>query len=435
MTLKLRRLKINKLCFGSRMIIFVILWNMIAAIGIGFFHLPKSILYFTDLLNVLLFLNTIYLQYNQKKFKWNSVIFCMIMFFLFSVISAIANGVSPLLILWGFRQNIRYFIFFYSCVEYFDNKVLEIILKCIQIVFWVSLPLCMYEALFVHYPVGTIIGDMVGGIFYRTGSANGPLNVILVLYVSYVMIKFFSNECSLKYTLLTIVVGMYMAILAELKLFLVEMVIISLFVMCTNKVGWKTILLILLGLVGLNLVVVMFVAINARGRSYYTNELFSLESMIEYATRTDGYDGVGDLNRFTAISTLIEKFFKNDMVGLFFGYGLGSAEFSKSFSFLTSPFYQNYSYLHYQYFSHAFIFIETGLVGLFSYFMIFISSLLKGFRVLKDSTCKNYYILMVLFMAFFVVYNTTMRDEFSAYLLFALIAIPFSRRFNKKECI
>ena len=65
--------------------------------------------------------------------------------------------------------------------------------------------------------------------------------------------------------------------------------------------------------------------------------------------------------------------------------GIGSAEYSKSNEMLTSTFYNQYGYLHYQYFTHAFVFIETGLLGLISYLMIFISSLKRGIKVLKLS--------------------------------------------------
>lgn len=420
----------QSLLSGDKMLLYIIIWNMLSAVLIGFLNFPKLLLYITDAFNLLLFFNTIYTQYRKNRFSLNSATTWMIIFVFFGLLSAFANLTSPALMVWGIRQNLRYFIFFYACVEFLNEKTLNIILKIIEIVFWVSLPLCIYEALFVRYPVGTIIGDMVGGIFYGVGSANGPLNVILIIYSAHIMLKCFEGKVGFVRMLLTVSAAMYMAILAELKLFLVEILVIAIFVLITNKINWKTAALCLVGILAFNFIVTAFVAVNARGRAYYTEDLFSLQSMIEYATRSEGYDGVGDLNRFTAVQTLAKKFFSHDIMGLLFGYGLGSADYSKAIAAFTSPFYSHYSHLHYQYFSQAFVFIETGLVGLFSYFMIFFSSLKAGFTKLKKSKWKKFYLLIVLFMLFLIIYNTTMRNEFCAYILYAILAIPFAKNFN-----
>lgn len=430
MILKVKKPSLEPSGGGAKLLILVVIWNMISAVLIGFVGFPKSMLYITDAINLFLFLCTISRQKKRRGFPINSVIIWMVMFAFVGLTSAVANKTALPLILWGMRQNFRFFIFFYSCVEFLTEKDFEIILKVIEVIFWISVPLCTYEALVVHYPAGTIVGDMVGGIYYRSGSANAPLNIILVVYSAYITLKCFEGKYSFSRMMMTLFAAIYMAALAELKLFLIEAVIIVVYALFTNKVSWKTAALCIGSLIAANVVIIVFVSINARGRSYYTSDLFSLESMLEYVTRTEGYDGVGDLNRFTAVQTLANRFFSQDTIGLLLGYGLGSAEYSKSIAVLNSPFYMNYSSMHYQYFAHAFMFIETGFLGLFCYSMIFISALKRGAIRLKKTSWKKFYIIMVLIMLLLFVYNTTMRNEFCAYILFAILAIPFARNFD-----
>ena len=433
MTLKIKKIAMKSLNLGNRMILFIILWNVLAPILIGFFHFPRALLYITDIFNIVLFLNTIYIQAKRKTLTINSTVSWILIFITVAIISTLINFTSPLLAFWGMRQNFRFFLFFYSCVEFLNEKTLRIILKIIQVVFWISLPLCVYEALFVQYPVGTIIGDMVGGIYYRVGSANAPLNVILIINSFYIMLRCVNGKVSFGKLILTLTAAIYMAILAELKLFLLEIIIITLYVLITNKINWKIVALCLSGILVFSFVITTFVSVNARGRSYYTENFFSLKSMIEYVTRAEGYDGVGDLNRFTAIESLWKMFFSKDKIGLLFGYGIGSADFSNSFDALTSSFYRNYSYLHYQYFSHAFIFIETGLLGLLSYIMIYTSSLRYGIKKLRKSEWRKFYVFAVFSMLFLLFYNTTLRNELCAYILYAILAIPHAKKFDFKR--
>ncbi|MGH4038741.1 MAG: hypothetical protein ACRQFF_12965 [Sphaerochaeta sp.] len=415
----------------NKLVIIIIIWNMLSPFLIGFFQVPRTLLYLTDVVNAFLFLCVVKGQ--GGRIKRSAPIMWMLFFMLICIVSALINATSPILAIWGMRQNFRYFVFFYACATVMNEKCIKVLMKIIEVVFWISLPLCVYEALFVTYSVGTIVGDMVGGIYYRVGG-NAPLNIILCLYTCNIMLQCFEKKQKFTKLLLVMAAAMSMAVLAELKIFLVEIVVITLYCAIVNKMNWKAILLIIVGVLAINIVVNMFVAVNARGRSYYTSDLFSIESMIQYASRTSGYDGNGDLNRMTAIGELKNRFFDNDIMGLLFGRGIGSAEFSKSSTALTSEFYNQYSGLHYQYFGHAFIFIETGIIGLFTYLMIFISSLYKSIFRWKNKEWRKFYIMSLLLMSFLIFYNTTMRNEFCAYIMYAILAIPLSKPFEYSNC-
>lgn len=73
-----------------------------------------------------------------------------------------------------------------------------------------------------------------------------------------------------------------------------------------------------------------------------------------------------------AVSQLYERFLNGNLLGTLFGIGLGNASYSAAFSFFNSRFYLLNQALHYQWFTDAIIFIETGTVGLMLYELFFI---------------------------------------------------------------
>ena len=434
MKLRIKR-RLMPSCYGAKLVFFVIIWNILSAILIGFLKFPKSIIYIGDILNVWLFMNAIYKEGHKSKYSINYPIIFMVIFTLIGIIGSLVSGNSLILMIWGLRQNARYFLFFYSCVVFLNENDLKILIKIIEKIFWISIPLCTYEAFFVHYSSTTIVGDMVGGIYYGMSGVNAPLNVILIIYVSYVLLEFFESRCKLNFMVLTLAAALYMSALAELKVFLIEVIIIVAYAMIKSGINFKTIIIVVLGILFFGFVLEFFVEVNSNGREYYTLDFLTINGMVEYATSTSGYDGVGDLNRFTAIQQLNHMFFKNDIFGFLFGNGIGSGEFSKGFDILTSQFYKQYSYLHYQYFTSSFIFIETGLLGLISYIMIFVSSLFVGFKKNVIIKFKKLHEILVIMTLLLIIYNTSLRNEYCAYILYAMLAIPHIKQKSIKNIV
>lgn len=409
---------------GARLCYLLIFWYVFAAILVGFLGCPKVIVYLGDLINVYIFLVAVRRTRYRIDLK-DKVLGSILIFILVSLLSGIINMQSPLLFLWGIRQNFRYFLFYYSCSVLLCEEDYRVLFNFIKALFWISLPLSAYEALMVSYPAGAIVGDYVGGIYYGIQGVNAPLNIVLIIYCAKVLIDYFDKKIHLSKLVIVLAAAMTMAIFAELKVFLVEIVIIAVIVMLYKGTPIKSFILIVLALLAVGIIAQAFVNINGQGRSYYTTDYLSISGMLENAFRTSGYDGNGDLNRFYAIQTLSEKFFKNDLMGFLFGLGLGNAEYSMGYSFLTSSFYTSYSWLHYQYFSISFVFIETGMIGIISYFMIFITGAIQGFKYLKKHTnSRIFYIVMVIMMLMMIFYNPALRNEQCGFILYMILALP-----------
>jgi hypothetical protein len=423
MDIKLKKSRFKVSSKGAQLCLSLIMWYVIAAVLIGFLKFPKRIVYFGDIINAWLFINAVVKK--KTHIKKDKVLFFIVLFSIVALFSGIFNLQSPILLLWGIRQNFRFFIFYYSCTVFLEKEDYNILFDIVKILFWISLPLCVYEALEVSYPAGTIVGDFVGGIYYGIQGVNAPLNIILIIYTAKSFINYYEKRINLPRLILILAAALGMATFAELKVFLIEIVIIAGFVMIRNDISFKSIFLTVIGILFFGIVVQAFVSINGGGRTYYTTDYLSLKGMIENAFRSSGYDGIGDLNRFFAIQTLTDRFFKNDTIGFLFGIGLGNAEYSTGYAFLTSNFYSKYSWLHYQYFSVSFVFIETGIIGLALYFGIFISSGIQGVKYIdKKFNTRTFFMIMFVMMLIMIFYNPALRNEQCGFILYMILAMP-----------
>lgn len=437
MTLKIRRKQFELSCKNAKIAYFLIMWYVLCAVLIGFLRTPKAIVYFGDLINIYLFLCALKKR-GKDKFKVSifSPLFWMIIFLAVGAFSAFANLESPINFLWGLRQNGRFFIFYYSCITFLKKKDTEFLLKIVKIVFWISFPLTILEAMFWvdSTAEGVIVGDLVGGLYFNLGnSVNAALDTVLLIYSTETTVRYFRKEKKLWQLMCVLSAGIVMAAMAELKIYIIQMTLIVIIAMLLNKISLRTISLVLLGGVALALTAFLFVEINARGRSYYTLEYISVTGFVNNVTRDTGYVGTGDFNRFGAVQGVFERIFNSSYLTGLFGVGLGNADYSQRSSLLQGPYYKTYGDLHYQWFLTSFIFIETGIMGLLSYFGIFLSSFLRRNRIEQHSFYKDFYIIMIIMMLILIIYNPSLRNEQCAFMLYMILAIPELRSQNTKN--
>lgn len=382
-------------------------------------HFPRVLLYVDDVLNCILFIFALYEKRKVSQYC-GPIITIMVLYCVFGAIGAVLTGEKLLILAWGYRNVVRYFIYFYTCVVCLKKSDIFVVLRVVQIIFWISLPLCIYERFMVTYSAATIIGDMVGGLFWNFSGSNLPLNLVLCLTLIYVSNKYFSGESGILSFILTLSAAIFMSAAAELKVFIFEIVIILLGCMFGNKISLKNFLIVVIGAAALMFSSSYFVALNARGSGYADN--YTLQGYIDYATRTTGYDGVGDLNRFGGIGVISDTIFHNDPLKLLFGIGLGNADYT---SFFTSQFYSIYAWMHYQWFHSVWIFIENGYVGVILYLAIIFVTWLHAGRYIEKGSLRTLIrvIDIVAFVMFF--YNITLRVEPSAYLYMMFFAVPY----------
>lgn len=379
-------------------------------------HFPSFITYITDVLTIFIFVTSCYKKAKFCIFKdalpqyliVATIVICM-------VFGAVVNFVEPLLVLWGMRNNLRFFLFFFLCISILDVSDIDKMLGFLKKFFWANLVMCTIQYFGFGYKA-----DYLGGFFGTTRGCNGYLNVFLCIVCSVVLADYFAEKIKAGSLVLYLMAALYLAMIAELKVFYIEIVLMVGFAIILSKRTFKAVFMTVLFAVvfGLGLFLLLI----------YDPSSFNVwfdGDLLELYLAGNGYTNSGDLNRFTAIGQIRETFFKDSSFLTLFGFGLGNCEYSQ-FSFLQSDFSRMHGDLNYRWFTHAWVFLEQGFVGLVLLIVFFVSIFVYACR--RISTEHEYYMLII---AAFVptcllglVYNVSIQVE-SCYLIAFICAIPY----------
>lgn len=377
---------------------------------------PSYISYLTDVLLLIIIFSALYKKRTFDIYKGaipQYIIASLI--FICMIIGAIINMVDPILVLWGMRNNLRFFLFFFMCVLLLDKSDVDNFIKLFKIFFWIN-----FLMILVQHFAFDLEGDCLGGIFGIVRGSNGFLNVFLCIVASVVVAEFYSRKMKFSHLLCYLFVSLLVATLSELKAFFVEIIIMIFVVILFTKFSTRTIII--------TFTVIMVLAVCIILLFIYEPQIFEVFAnikTIKFYLAGNGYTNSGDLNRFTAIAEIQDTFFEGNPLLTMFGFGLGNCEYSQ-FEFLRSDFYNAYGYLNYRWFTHAWVYLEQGVVGIVLIVSFFISLLVYA---IKYARLKNSH-YMVISIAFIptcmigLIYNVGIQVE-SCYLIAMVCAIPY----------
>lgn len=406
---------IFKLGKNLKSLIFIqIIYNCIVKFLVIDLHFPSFLNYISDVITIFLIINLIK-NCNFKIKKIPSLMFILLLFII-NVVSFILDFSSPLLFLWGFRNIYRFFLFFYCSVillEYDDIfKIFEILEKILIINFIV----CAFE-----FFIRNIDYDFLGGLFGNgIEGGNAPLNILMIIVCCYVVILYFYKEKPLYEVIVISVLCFFIAIVAEMKIFFFEYIILLSCVMILIKKSIKTMLFMTF------ISIIVIFAATMYGKMYSNNINFlSFDFIKDYAFERT-YGGATDINRLSAISIINERIFKDNLKYKWIGLGMGNAETS-SFSFLNSNFYNLYGErVKYNWFSHAFMYVESGYLGLICYVYFFVKIFIDSIK--RNNMLFNISSFISVICIIMIIYNNTLRVESMGYALFALLSIPYIKK-------
>lgn len=384
---------------------------------ISMFNFPSSIAYITDILLIIsLFFCLKKLQWKIKKVNWITLYTIILIIIISTFIGAIINGVSPLMYAWGFRNNMRFYIFFVVCIILLRGRDIYGIIKMLKVFFWINVLLCTYQYFVLH-----LFGDYVGGIFGTVQGCNGYLNMFLMINWAIILGEYSQKKVSL-IKLVTVAIGCtYVAAIAELKVVYIEMIIMMGVCFILMKPSLKTLGLIICLALGSIISVKTLMRVSPES----LDVIFDIEARKMYLSG-NGYTNSGDLNRFTALSSIKEMFFQDSLMRNLFGFGMGNCDTS-SYSFLQSDFFKKYEYLHYRWFSHAWIYLEQGLIGILCILSFFISMIILLIKNKRYILIKEWHVSVIIISCFAIIniiYNCSIQTE-ASYLLAFVCAIPF----------
>ena len=170
-------------------------------------------------------------------------------------------------------------------------------------------------------------------------------------------------------------------------------------------------------------IILFFISVNMYEKIFPYVDL-SFEAFISEGSSTGGgYN----LSRLSGISNINKIFFNDDFLKNSFGYGFGNCEYS-SFEIFTSNFYKIYGDYHYRWFTHLWVFLETGYFGIVSYLLIIISIFFQSFKCIKnkfnqlDFDCIIFTCIISVIMILMFFYNSLLKADF-AYLAFFALSI------------
>lgn len=338
-------------------------------------------------------------------------------FFGLSLIGLLLNYQSILYYLWGIRNNARFFVYFFACLFFINAKSAETYLSFFDKVFWVNIPVVLYQFFFLGKEQ-----DYLGGIFGTAKGCNSYINLLLVIVTTKSLVYCIYNKEKITRCLIKCAIALLIAALSELKSFYVEFIIIVAISICFAKPSYKKLIIAVgaaIGIVfGVRLIGVLFPTFA---------DWFSLNKIYSIISNERGYTGQNDMNRLTAVSIAWNRFLPK-LHHKLFGLGLGNCDYA-AYDFLITPFYRRYGVLNYVWFSSAFLILETGLVGIGLYIAFFVQLYLSSRRMYRDNPAIGLYCQMSMIFSvisgFIFILNSTLRTE-AAFLMYFVLSIPFA---------
>lgn len=395
----------------------------------GLLGFSKVVVYSVDLLNFVL-IGLMILDKKILRVFDNIIAKTHILVLSIGIVTAVCYLESPALILWAIRNLFRYYIFFGACCIYLKEKDMLDAYMFFRSVYYLN-----FIVFVIQYAAG-FRGDFLGGIFGVIQGANAFCNIFLVIVCTYDVVAWFQKKENIWLMIFNIGIAFLISAMSELKFFFIEIVIIIFLayaIVCIIDRDYKTFLkgilfaiVVLIGLV---------ICINLLGKMYPTfANFFTVKSILKYVSNKEGYSLAGDLNRLSAIETINTRLFRNSTALKIFGKGLGAAEYSGAFKFMTSQFFRSYEDLHYQWMSHSWMYIECGYVGLIGYVLGFVALGISGIVYVFIQKKRNentvYAISAVILSVIAVllcVYNVSLRMDCAYLIYFCFAAVYIGR--------
>lgn len=388
----------------------------------SFLGFPSFVKYIIDICWLGALVSLLFVRRAYIKKDIAPAIFVFAVFFSLALLVYLFNFQSPFYFLWGLRNNLRFYIAFIAFTIYFKEEDIKSCLKFMDVFFWINAVVVFFQFFVLGYEQ-----DYLGGLFGVEKGCNAYLIIFFVVITIKSVLKYLNNTESAFSCFSKCGISMIISVMAELKFFFVIFVIIFVVASVITKFSWKKVFLYVVSFFFVMVASVLIVEL------FGENRAISIENIIKLVFASN-YSSTRDLGRFTAIPT-ISKYYLTEPLEKIFGMGLGNCDTS-AFAICNTPFYRSYSYLNYTWFSSAFLFLETGYIGLFLYLLFFVIVFVLAFRKSKQENANELFCQMGMIMSIicFILtfYNSSLRME-TGYIAYFILALPFIANKPKTE--
>ncbi len=376
--------------------------------------LPPFVKYIIDVAWVGVTISLLFVRRAYIKHDITPLLTIILLFFFLTFGVYLFNFQSPFYYLWGFRNNFRFYIAFVAFTVFFTNDDIRSCFKLIDIVFWLNIFVVFYQ----FFVLG-LKQDYLGGVFGVDRGCNGYLIVFFVITTTKSILSFFNKRENMLLCFVRCALTLMISAMAELKFFFVIFILIIVVASAITRFSWRKVVLYIAASILVMVASVILVQIFGENRMISFDNLSNLISATNYSTSRD-------LGRFTALPT-ISNFILTDPLEKIFGFGLGNCDTS-TFAICNTPFYQSHSLLNYTWLSSAFLFLETGYLGLTVFLLFFVVCFILAYRKRKRKKGNEFFCQMAMIMSVVCViltfYNSSLRME-TGYMVYFILALPF----------
>lgn len=375
--------------------------------------MPSLIKYTIDMAWVLAFAFLfIKVRFHLKK---NLVPFFafIIVWLVYVLIVYLFNFQSPFYFLWGIRNNFRFYIAFLAFISFFDDFDIKLCFNLIEILFWVNVVVIIFQFFALD-----LKGDYLGGIFGTTRGSNAWNLILFCIVSSKSILNFISGNEKLLTFALKNGFALLLSALCEIKFFFILFIIILILSSVFSKFSYRKLLLIFFGSF-------LFFVASSILTAVFEGSVISFESITKLIFASS-YSSQEDLGRFTAIPTISENIL-TDIPSKLFGMGIGNCDTS-AFEICNTPFFKTYGYLNYSWLSSAFIFLETGYIGLGLNLLFYVVCFVLSYKKSKSNETNRLYCQMAMIFSVICIaltfYNSSLRTE-AGYMAYFVLALPY----------
>lgn len=404
------------------MMLFIFFFPAAQAFLTELLPIPDAIKFLCDGFLVLLLLKLFSQRFTKIDNYSMPFVVIVGLFFFITLVGYLFNYQSVFYYLWGLRNNIRMFVAFFAFAYLADWEDTKGWIKALDVLFVIN-----FAVVILQYFSG-YGQDYIGGIFGTSKGCNGSLLIFLCIVFAKTILSFMRGEEKMSKCIFVSVASLLVSTLSELKMFFILFILILFMASFMTAHSIKKTLFFAFGAV---LVVLFSTLLTVLYKDF--TDFLSFDSLIKALTDT-GYATDEDIGRFTALPVISQRFLPGFFRKLF-GLGLGNCD-SSSLSMFNTPFFESHQTVHYSYFSYAFLFLETGFVGLALYASFFVASFfvsrkLKKLEMADEFACQMSIILSVISLIL-LVYNSSLRMEIG-FMLFFVLALPIISANEQRE--
>ena len=279
---------------------FALFFSLFYRFFVDYIHVFSACRYLIDLCLIIMIVLTF--KYKKKMSRpQKNILRFVVAYYLYCFITYFFHFESLIFLSYGSIYRFRYYVFALLCLVWYQRKDTDKICGYIDILFYINAAITFFQYFFQG-----IYGDYLWGLFGNEQGCNAYSNVFLIVTLTISGIKYLEKKEKTTVFLLKLAVCFAIAVFAELKFFFIEFMILIIFAIFFTGFSRKKMFLVVGATIALVGGFTAFANMYSYGRDF-----LSIDSWIKLATSggySAGYSGVGEVNRLTFATVIIQSF-------------------------------------------------------------------------------------------------------------------------------